>query len=523
MTDSAKDPTFPPVISFPDVFDDAPTGLTVLSLDGHVLRVNKAFCRVLGGDERQFLGRQFHGAIVATSAEDSRNIEELIAGAIPQIVMEQDYAHNAVQSMRILVNIVLGRDKLGSSAYLIAQVQDVSEYKRVEEEKQKLVDDLNERVKELTALHHAARLLQADDRPTELLLQELISLLPAAWRHPDIAGARISFDGMAYQTPGFYASGPTQSAFTTAGGKKGAVEIGYRETVWGRTKGSFLAEEDDLLHSITEMLKLHLDRVEAKQRVDEITKQLLERNRELWSLQQETGRVEQRAALGWMAGAIAHELGTPLNSVLGYTQLLAQEDLPEKARRHVKTITSQVQRMTGIVQYYLDRTRGSPSRRNQVNLNELITETLLLLNSVFAQKNVRVVTHLEEPLPVVNAHAGSLQRVLINLLNNSVASIREQGEITIATRTAPLSEHHRPGIDMEVSDTGAGIPGDLLPRVFDVFMTTRPYGSGTGLGLAVSQEIVKEHGGKITIRSQVNHGTTVTVFLPIGSEGLVDS
>jgi signal transduction histidine kinase len=200
--------------------------------------------------------------------------------------------------------------------------------------------------------------------------------------------------------------------------------------------------------------------------------------------------------------------------VLGYTQLLAQEELSEKAKRHLKTITSQVQRMTSIVQYYLDRTRGSTSKRSRVNINELIGETLLLLDSVFAQKNIRPVTNLEESLPLVNSHAGSLQRVLINLLNNALASIRDKGEITIATRTARLSEQHRSGIIIEVRDTGVGIPADLLPRIFDLFMTSRPDGSGTGLGLAVSQEIVKEHGGKITISSQVERGTTVTVFLP---------
>jgi signal transduction histidine kinase len=244
---------------------------------------------------------------------------------------------------------------------------------------------------------------------------------------------------------------------------------------------------------------------------------LVERNKELWNLQQELGRVEQRAALGWMTGAIAHELGTPLNSVLGYTQLLSQENLPEKVRPHVKIITSQVQRMAGIVQYYLDRTRGSTAQRSPVILNDLIGETIGWVKSVFAEKNIRVTANLEESLPLVNAHAGSLQRVMINLLNNAVASIRDGGEIIITTRRAPVPERGRPGVNIIVTDTGAGIPSDVLPRVFDVFMTTRPPGSGTGLGLPVSQEIIKEHGGKITIDSQAGRGTTVTIFLPTGS------
>jgi signal transduction histidine kinase len=226
------------------------------------------------------------------------------------------------------------------------------------------------------------------------------------------------------------------------------------------------------------------------------------------------GRVGQAAALGWMTGAIAHELGTPLNSVLGYTQLLAQEDLPEKARRHAKTIESQVQRMAGIVQYYLDRTRGSTSKRSQVNLNDLVRETLLLLKPVLEEKSVHVVSQLAESLPSLNAHGGSLQRVLINLLNNAVDSLVEERKITIATYRTQATEQQRPGIIIEISDTGTGISADLLPEVFDFFMTTKDSGSGTGLGLAVCREIVKEHGGRIAITSEIGKGTKVTIFLP---------
>src|SRR5688572_18456246 len=391
----------------------------------------------------------------------------------------------------------------------------MSEPEKVEAEKERLLHDLNERVKELTALHHTARLLQDHERASGMLLQEIVTLLPAAFDHAELAAARIVFEGVEYKSTTFGLTPWTQAAhFTTTGGKHGLIEIAYAENRLNQNKRAFLAEEKSLLESIAEMLQLYLDRKEAQESIEKMTGELVERNKELWNLQQEMERVGQAAALGWMTGAIAHELGTPLNSVLGYTQLLAQEELSEKAKRHVETITSQVQRMTSIVQYYLDRTRGSTSKRSRVNLNELVKETLLLLDAVFAQKNAHPVTDLEESLPLLNAHAGSLQRVLINLLNNALASIRDEGEITIATRSAGPPELHRPGIIIEIIDTGVGIPADMLPRIFDLFMTTRSDGSGTGLGLAVSQEIVKEHGGKITISSQVGRGTTVTVFLP---------
>lgn len=390
----------------------------------------------------------------------------------------------------------------------------MSEHKKVEEEKQKILHDLNERVKELTALHYTARVLLDHERTPQMLLQEIVTILPAAWDHAELAAARIVFDGVEYRSTNFVSTPWTQRArFTTAGGKHGLVEITYPERP-NQTQPSFLEEEKSLLDSIAEMLQLYLERREGQESVEKITKELVERNKELWNLQQEMARVGQVAALSWMTGAIAHELGTPLNSVLGYTQLLAQEELPEKARRHVKTIESQIQRMAAIVQYYLDRTRGSTSKRGLVNLNELVRETLLLLRPVFAEKGVDVIPELAESLPSLNAHAGSLQRVLINLLHNAVDSLGQKKQIKIATRSAQATEQRRSGIIIEITDSGAGISPDLLPRVFDVFMTTKTPGSGTGLGLAVCQEIVKEHGGKITISSQVEKGTTVEIFIP---------
>jgi PAS domain S-box-containing protein len=506
-------------IPFRAVFENAPTGMALLDLDGRVLQVNRALCRILRADEKYLLSGEFEGVIFPNDSEQAATqLSDLTAGRVPYLQEEKEYVYAPSRSIWILVSTALLHDKDRRPLHLISHIQEITEHKEVEKEKQTFAHQLSERVKELRALHYIARLLHDDEKPTSILLQEIVTFLPVAWEYADLAAARIIFDGAEYKSPNFIAMGGTQSAdFMTAGGKHGVLEMIYPQTGADQVKPSFLAEEKSLLDSLAEMLKLHLDRKEARDRIDRITRELIERNKELWSLQQEMGRVEQRVALGWMTGAIAHELGTPLNSVLGYTHLLTQEELSEKALRHVKTITSQVQRMTSIVQYYLDRTRGSTSKRSWVNINDLVSETLLLLDSVFAQKNVHPVMNLEESLPLVNAHGGSLQRVLINLLNNALASIRDKGEITIATRTE-LAQRQRPGvvpgIIMEVSDTGVGISADLLPRIFDLFMTTRPEGNGTGLGLAVSQEIVKEHGGKITIDSQVERGTTVTVFLP---------
>jgi C4-dicarboxylate-specific signal transduction histidine kinase len=244
--------------------------------------------------------------------------------------------------------------------------------------------------------------------------------------------------------------------------------------------------------------------------------EIIERKRaekELWQLQQEMGRVERLAALGRMTGTIAHELGTPLNSVLGYTQLLAQENLSEGGRRRLTIIETQVQRMGDIIQHYLSRTRGS-ARKDRININELVEETLVLLNPIFQQHGVQVRSSLAKSLPLISGDNASLQRVLINLLDNAVDATQEGGLLKIGTRTSMSSENKAPGVIVEITDTGAGISPELLPKIFDLFVTTKPSGKGTGLGLVVCEEIVKFHGGTIDITSQVGQGTSVRIFLP---------
>ena len=214
-----------------------------------------------------------------------------------------------------------------------------------------------------------------------------------------------------------------------------------------------------------------------------------------------------------MTGTVAHDLGTPLNSVLGYAQLLAQEDLPERARRRLTIIETQIHRMGEIIQNYLSHTRGNPAR-DKIDINEIIGDTLLLLQPVFKQRNVQVSTVFADSLPVVYGDGNSIQRVLINLLDNAVDACDKGGSVRISTLEQAGANQKLPGVVIELADNGAGIPQEMLLKVFDLFVTTKAPGKGTGLGLVICQEIVRAHGGTISIASQVGKGTTVTVFLP---------
>jgi signal transduction histidine kinase len=232
-------------------------------------------------------------------------------------------------------------------------------------------------------------------------------------------------------------------------------------------------------------------------------------------LQEQLIERERLAALGRMAGAIAHEIGTPLSSVLGYTQLLAKEPLSDRGRQRVKIIESQVQRMTDIIQTYLSRTRGVPGERRPIEVGDLVRDTLAQLQMVLRRAKVRV--SFEEPntVPSIMGDPEALHRVLVNLIQNAADAMPGGGEIAITAKTVRPPQAPFAGVALEVTDTGTGIAPEVLPRIFDLFFTTKPQGRGTGMGLAICQEILKAHRGRIEVASEVGKGTRFRILLPI--------
>jgi signal transduction histidine kinase len=289
-----------------------------------------------------------------------------------------------------------------------------------------------------------------------------------------------------------------------------AVATSYLTTARKRAERALRQAHDELDQRVRERT------AELAQTNDTLRAEIAERTKaekELLRLQLEMGRVERLATLGRMTGTIAHDLGTPLNSVLGYTQLLSQENLSERARRRLAIIETQIHRMGEIIERYLAHTRGSPVR-NKVNINDLIRDTLTLLQPIFQQRGVEVTSILAETIPIVHGDGNSIQRVLMNLLDNAVDACSTKGAVKIATMECAVSATRAAGVTIEIADSGSGIPIEMLPRIFDLFVTTKPPGKGTGLGLVICQEIIKAHGGVIKIASEVGKGTTVSIYLP---------
>ena len=213
--------------------------------------------------------------------------------------------------------------------------------------------------------------------------------------------------------------------------------------------------------------------------------------------------------------AVVHDLRTPLNVLLGHTQLLALENLTAAGRRRLDIIEAQVRHIAMLIDSCTPQ-QSRPVHAAFVDVDLMIREVVAELDMMLRQRAVQILVSEQAPLPRVIGDREALHRVLVNLMVNAADSMPGGGRISISARTARFPVASVSGVAIEIADTGGGIPPELASHVFDRGFTTKPPGRGAGLGLAICREIVQAHGGRIELSSEEGRGTTARLSLPIG-------
>jgi signal transduction histidine kinase len=221
------------------------------------------------------------------------------------------------------------------------------------------------------------------------------------------------------------------------------------------------------------------------------------------------------SALGQLAGGLAHEINNPLSGILGLTQLVLEKTPPDTQNfQDLKDIEKAVFRCKKIITSLLSFARQEKTRTEQVNVNEVIEETLTLCARQMELRRVRMERSFAQGLPLVSADFQQLMQVFLNIFTNARDAMGEGGELTITT--GPLKTPSGAELLMtSVSDTGPGIAPDIVDKIFDPFFTTKPVGKGTGLGLSVCLGIINRHNGTIKAHSAPGKGSTFTIGLPV--------
>ncbi|NNG17490.1 MAG: HAMP domain-containing protein, partial [Gemmatimonadales bacterium] len=286
-----------------------------------------------------------------------------------------------------------------------------------------------------------------------------------------------------------------------------SIAAGYfDQEVHATSQGEIAQLADSFNIMLKSLRRMRSDLEEWGRTLEEKVK---DRTRELADMQARVAQSERLASLGMLAAGVAHELNNPLGGITALTALTLEE-LPQDDpnRENLEEVVRQGERCGEIVKGLLEFSRQSAAGTERVDVNEVIGDTLELIGKQAAFFNVRVVEELAAQLPAVTADRSQLQQVFMNVFMNAVQAMEGSGVLTV------LTTRNEDGIvEIQISNTGRGIPENEIDRIFDPFYSTKG-GEGTGLGLSIAYGIVTKHGGTISVASEPGEQTTFTIRLP---------
>jgi two-component system NtrC family sensor kinase len=229
-------------------------------------------------------------------------------------------------------------------------------------------------------------------------------------------------------------------------------------------------------------------------------------------------RSERLALIGKLSANVAHELNNPLQGIVTYSHLLLEQmSVEDHNVKAVEVIVTQANRCREIIRGLLDFSRQREPDKGLNDVNLILYEAISLVEHQALFHNIKIVKEFDAQLPMTILDPSQIERVFVNMIVNAAEAMEGSGTLTLKTDFNPFDE----AIEITVSDTGCGISEENIRRVFDPFFTTKEVGQGTGLGLAISYGIIGEHGGKVSLETEIGRGTTFIVILPVETKAVI--
>ncbi len=266
-------------------------------------------------------------------------------------------------------------------------------------------------------------------------------------------------------------------------------------------------------NNMSDELKEYKEKMEnwTKSLEDEVQK----KTAEIYKAQEHLINTEKLASLGRMAAGVAHEINNPLTGIVTFSHLMLKRTPPENTQdvEDINIIIDQAERCSKIIKGLLGFSRKTSSEKIMVNLNTLLENTLAMVRHQSRFYNIHFDLDMDSSLPEVNIDPNQIQQVLLNLLMNAADATEKKGKITLGTRQVEMDGARF--VEVNVTDSGPGIPENIRSKIFEPFFTTKPVGKGTGLGLAVSYGIIKKHAGNLFIKDSPGSGASFCIQLPV--------
>ncbi|WP_167737341.1 PAS domain S-box protein [Sphingomonas parva] len=483
---------------FENAFNHAPIGMALVGLDGALLKVNDAFCRIIGYSPEEAQQLDFQSITHPEDlARDVAELERLLAGEGRSYRVAKRYIRKSGGAVWVRLSVSVVDSDEGQPKHFIAQVEDLTAEREAESRYRLMAENSTDMIATSDLAGVLTFVSPACERILGVAPQALIGCTAAELIHPDdIAGFKDAFRSL-------LKTGVTSRVRWRALGARG-------EWVWLESSPALLLDAQH--EGVTGFIDVIRDVTDRKRRED--------------ALAEARARAEEavKSKSDFVAN-VSHELRTPLNSIIGFSRLLTEApELSDETKRRVSLIHSAGQALRGVIDNVLDfsKLEAEALELNQADfdLHDLIGQTIGLMEPQAVAKDLSLNVLLASDLPVyVRGDEGRLRQVLLNLLSNAVKFTRE-GAVTLSASVTARSEH-KARLRIEVKDTGAGIPADRLDTLFGRFVQAGPsvashYG-GTGLGLAITRQLIELMGGAIGVRSVPDRGSTffLEIELPL--------
>jgi len=275
-----------------------------------------------------------------------------------------------------------------------------------------------------------------------------------------------------------------------------------RRDEWGQLAEHFNTMADEIQQVMARNLDLtrHLE-----DRVRKETSKVVQ-------LQKQVDVLQQLTALGHLTANLAHDLGTPIHSIGGLAKLLLEkEGCPADVAHKLELIVQQTQRLDHVIQNVRKVTRLPDPHFEVLTIQQILSDTLPLVEPLVQKNKAEISVHVDSAIEPVYVDRYRIQTALMNIIQNALEAMMQRGKITITAQTASQTGF----VAMTINDTGTGMSPDTIDKAREPFFSTRQDGSLRGLGLAIVHDIIKTHGGKMEIKSSLNQGTSIILYLPI--------
>lgn len=478
------------------LFDSAPVGIAIAEAGGIIVQTNPALEKMLGRTAEELRGSKLRDfRLGGRSSREAHGFSRLESGEIETLRFDQPLVHSSGETVWARVTATAVPSQTGQVEHVFRMVEDVTEERQAEEA-------LWESAERYRLLFESAPVGIAITEPRGVMVQINPALERMLGRtEEELCGSRLrDFRPDSSLAPSNHISRHLASGETETLRYERQFVHSNGAIVWTHITATAVPALTGQPTRVVRVIEDITERKEAERALQDAEAEGLDRTRHL-------------ASIGQLAAGVAHEINNPLNSVMGFPQLvLGEESLSAQARSDLETVYSESQRASKIVQNLLSFARKREPERRPVDVRSVVERACHLKEYDLRKHDIELRTHFPQGLPLILGDERQLTEVMLNLLTNAeqaIASAERPGVVTVTCGESGGL------VQITVANDGPGIPPEILGRIFEPFFTTKEVGEGTGLGLSMCQGIVREHEGELWAESTLGADTTFFITLPV--------